>query len=144
MASRQRQRQKKNSVLWRYLTPGKVAAHRLLSSLTRGMPTIIRCSCSLVWMLKGVNGICRERAKQMEEDIIAEGRMKAHKEAEPSNGKAVEREERDRRGDERRHDSSKGQGRRRERSESPDWDRHRDDRKRRQRHSRSRSPDRHR
>ncbi|KAK9907427.1 hypothetical protein WJX75_003407 [Coccomyxa subellipsoidea] len=83
----------------------------------------------------------RERAKQLEEEIIAEGRAKAHKEAEPSNGRAPEREDQHRRDDEHKHDSSR---RRRERSESPDWDRHRDDRKRRQRHSRSRSPDRHR
>lgn len=94
-----------------------------------------------VWALDGVYGLCRDRAKQLEEEIIAEGRAKAHKEAEPSNGKAPEREDRHRRDDEHKHDSSR---RRRERSESPDWDRHRDDRKRRQRHSRSRSPDRHR
>ncbi len=86
---------------------------------------------------------CREHAKQLDEEMVAEGRAKAHVEAEPSNGRAHQRDERHRRDDDQRHDSKKGHGRRRDRSESPDWDRHRNDRKRKHR-SRSRSPDRHR
>ena len=86
--------------------------------------------------------LCREHAKMLEEEILAEGRLKSSAGAGPSNGAATYDSEEDI----PRHRQPRGGGRsysrRNSRSPSPDRERYRDERRKRKRYSRSRSPDR--
>ena len=85
----------------------------------------------------------RDHAKRLEEEILAEGRLKSSAQAgNASNGKAGHDSEEDI----PRNRHSRGEGRshsrRDSRSPSPDRDRHRGERRRRYSRSRSRSPER--
>ena len=84
----------------------------------------------------------RDHAKKLEEDILAEGRLKSSAGAGPTNGAAAYDSEEDI----PRHRQARGGGRsysrRDSRSPSPDRERYRDERRKRKRYSRSRSPDR--
>lgn len=83
---------------------------------------------------------CRDHAKKLEEEILAEGRLKSSAQAGTSNGKAGAYESDE---DMPRHRQSRGEGRTRDsRSPSPVRDRSRDERRKRKRYSRSRSLDR--
>ena len=87
--------------------------------------------------------LCRDHAKQLEEEILAEGRLKSSAQTGASNGKAgYESEEEIPRNRPSRGEGRSSHSRRDSRSRSPDRDRYRDERRKRKRYSTSRSPER--